>query len=154
MTLLLLYPSHFEWFQLDFSWVIICLTSLPLVYFDIKYHAYPLLIWAIIFVILLLTIDFNLLILICLILAGLTSILQLKIGSGDFLYLSLISFSISFFQIIFCLFIASSLALIYYLIFINKKEKEIPFLPFLFWFCIIYGGGNNSFIVFFATKKS
>ena len=133
MTLLLLFPSHFEWFQLDFSWVIICLTSLPLVYFDIKYHAYPLLIWAIIFVILLLTIDFNLLILICLVLAGLTSILQLKIGSGDFLYLSLISFSISFFQIIFCLFIASSLALIYYLIFINKKEKEIPFLPFLFF---------------------
>ncbi|SCA92239.1 Conserved hypothetical protein (containing Type II secretory pathway, prepilin signal peptidase PulO domain) [Pseudolactococcus piscium] len=133
MTLLLLFPSHFEWFQLDFSWVIICLASLPLVYFDIKYHAYPLLIWTIFFVILFLTVDFNLLILICLILAALTSILQLKIGSGDFLYLSLISFSISFFQLIFCLFIASSLALIYYLMFINKKEKEIPFLPFLFF---------------------
>ncbi|MGX7048926.1 hypothetical protein RU86_GL000912 [Lactococcus piscium] len=133
MALLQLFPSYLEWFQLDFSCVIICLASLPLVYFDIKYHAYPLLIWAIIFVILLLTVDFNLLILICLMLAGLTTILQLKIGSGDFLYLSLISFSISFFQLIFCLFIASSLALIYYLIFINKKEKEIPFLPFLFF---------------------
>lgn len=133
MTLLLLFPAHFDWFQLDITWLLICLASLPLVYFDIKYHAYPLLIWAIFFMILFLTVDFNLLILICLILAGLTSILQLKIGSGDFLYLSLISFSISFFQIIFCLFIASSLALIYYLIFINKKEKEIPFLPFLFF---------------------
>lgn len=133
MTLLLLFPAHFDWFQLDITWLLICLASLPLVYFDIKYHAYPLLIWAIFFVILFLTVDFNLLILICLILAALTSILQLKIGSGDFLYLSLISFSISFFQLIFCLFIASSLALIYYLMFINKKEKEIPFLPFLFF---------------------
>lgn len=133
MTLLLLFPSYICWIQLDMTWVLICLTSLPLVYFDIKYHAYPLLIWTIFFVILFLTVDFNLLILICLILAGLTSILQLKIGAGDFLYLSLISFSISFFQLIFCLFIASSLALIYYLIFINKKEKEIPFLPFLFF---------------------
>ena len=133
MTLLLLFPSYICWIQLDMTWVLICLTSLPLVYFDIKYHAYPLLIWTIFFVILFLTVDFNLLILICLILAGLTSILQLKIGAGDFLYLSLISFSISFFQLIFCLFIASSLALIYYLMFINKKEKEIPFLPFLFF---------------------
>ena len=133
MTLLLLFPAHFDWFQLDITWLLICLASLPLVYFDIKYHAYPLLIWTIFFVILFLTVDFNLLILICLILAALTSILQLKIGSGDFLYLSLISFSISFFQLIFCLFIASSLALIYYLMFINKKEKEIPFLPFLFF---------------------
>ena len=133
MALLLLFPSYICWIQLDMTWVLICLTSLPLVYFDIKYHAYPLLIWTIFFVILFLTVDFNLLILICLILAALTSILQLKIGSGDFLYLSLISFSISFFQLIFCLFIASSLALIYYLMFINKKEKEIPFLPFLFF---------------------
>ena len=133
MTLLLLFPTHFDWFQLDITWLLICLASLPLVYFDIKYHAYPLLIWAIFFVILFLTVDFNLLILICLILAGLATILHLKIGAGDFLYLSLISFSISFFQLIFCLFIASSLALIYYLMFINKKEKEIPFLPFLFF---------------------
>lgn len=133
MTLLLLFPSYICWIQLDMTWVLICLTSLPLVYFDIKYHAYPLLIWTIFFLILFLTVDFNLLILVCLILAGLTSILQLKIGAGDFLYLSLISFSISFFQLIFCLFIASSFALIYYLIFINKKEKEIPFLPFLFF---------------------
>ena len=133
MTLLLLFPSYICWIHLDMTLVLICLASLPLVYFDIKYHAYPLLIWAIFFVILFLTVDFNLLILICLILAGLATILQLKIGAGDFLYLRLISFSISFFQLIFCLFIASSLALIYYLMFINKKEKEIPFLPFLFF---------------------
>lgn len=137
MVLLLLSPSYIGNSHLDITHVLICLASLPLVYFDIKYHAYPLLIWALFFVLLFLIASPNLAILICLILAILTPILQLKMGAGDFLYLSLISFSISILQLIFCIFVASSLALLYYFIFINQREKELPFLPFIFFAYLI-----------------
>lgn|SRR5574337_176419 len=132
MALLNLFLSHDSFIQIDMTCFLIILLSLPLVYFDMKSHAYPLLLWVICFVLLFLTATPNLLILGCLILAILTPILHLKMGAGDFLYLSLISFSTSFFQLIYCLFIASSLALLHYLFFIRKKEKELPFLPFLF----------------------
>src|SRR5574337_138388 len=110
MALLNLFLSHDSFIQIDMTCFLIILLSLPLVYFDMKSHAYPLLLWVICFVLLFLTATPNLLILGCLILAILTPILHLKMGAGDFLYLSLISFSTSFFQLIYCLFIASSLA--------------------------------------------
>lgn len=132
MSYLSLFSSCLESVKNDPAVFLICIASIPLVYFDLKYHAYPLVLWAIFFVLLFLIIKPNLLILGCLLLASLTTILELKMGAGDWLYLSLISFSLSFFQFTFCLLLASTLALTYYLFFINKKKKEIPFLPFLF----------------------
>ena len=132
MNVFNLFFSHNSVIPVDMTCFLICLVSLPLVYFDVTYHAYPLVLWAACFVLLFLIATPNLIMLGCLILAILTPILHLKMGAGDFLYLSLISFSTSFFQIIYCIFIASSLALLYYLFFIRKKEEDLPFLPFLF----------------------
>lgn len=121
----------FDLSQVDFPNMIILLCSIFLIYFDWRYLSYPIIIWYIFFLLLMLTTPFNAHVLLCLLIALITEIFPLKIGSGDWLYLSLISYAINFSQLIQCLLFASSLAIIY-MISSTPKRKEIPFIPFLF----------------------
>lgn len=117
--------------QIDFPVIMIIFCSLFICFFDCYYLSYPFMIWYIFFLLLTLTVPFNSLVLVCLSVALITEIFPLKIGSGDWLYLCLLSYSIDFLQIIYCILFASSLA-IFYIISVSKKRKEIPFVPFLF----------------------
>ena len=116
--------------QLDFPILINLLYSICLVYFDCRTLSYPLIIWYMSFLFLTLTLPFNSLVLICLIIAILTEMLSLHIGSGDWLYLSLLAFSINWLQLIYCILFGSIIAMAYMLGLSSKKQK-IPFTPFL-----------------------
>lgn len=100
-----------------------------LIYFDWHYLSYPFMLWYIFFSVLTLTTPFNSLIFICLVIAILAEIFPLYIGSGDWLYLSLLSFSINYLQLIYCFLFASTIDIIYMLIL--TPPKKIPFIPFL-----------------------
>lgn len=116
--------------QIDFPIFINLLCSICLVYFDCRYLCYPLMIWAMFFLLLTLTLPFNALVLSCLGIAILAERLPLHIGSGDWLYLSLLAYSITCLQLVYCLFFASAIALVYMLR-LSPKKRELPFIPFL-----------------------
>lgn len=124
---------------LDLSTSLICLASLILVTYDLKIHAFPLMIWFIFFVIFWLTCPHKPLVIICILLAYLTEKTALQMGSGDWLYLSLIAFHLEPITFIRCLFFASLTAILFHVFKNDTKKAEIPFLPFLFMsylFCI------------------
>ncbi|MDR1605495.1 MAG: prepilin peptidase [Streptococcaceae bacterium] len=108
------------------------LASVGLIGFDLKSHAFPLIIWLVFFIALFLTTPFNLLVFSCLILACLTELYSLKIGSGDWLYLALMSFSVDFYHLTLCVLLASVIGIASYLFKCQEKTAEVPFLPFLF----------------------
>ncbi len=70
------------------------------------------------------------LVLSCIGIAILTEIFPLHIGSGDWLYLSLLAYSINYLQLVYCILFASAIALVYMLS-LSVKKKELPFIPFL-----------------------
>ena len=116
--------------QIDFPIFINLLCSICLVYFDCRYLCYPLMIWVIFFLFLTLTLPVNALVLSCLGIAILAEKLPLNIGSGDWLYLSLLAYSINCLQLVYCLLFASAIALVYMLI-LSPKKIVLPFIPFL-----------------------
>ena len=116
--------------QIDFPIFINLLCSICLVYFDCRYLCYPLMIWAMFFLLLTLTFPFHALVLSCLGIAILAERLPLHIGSGYWLYLSLLAYSITCLQLVYCLFFASAIALVYMLR-LSPKKRELPFIPFL-----------------------
>jgi leader peptidase (prepilin peptidase)/N-methyltransferase len=116
--------------KIDLITFIILVASILLTGFDLKSHSFPLIIWLIFFVILCFSSTLNPLIFVCLALAIGAEFFPLKIGSGDFLYLSLLCFSLTFFQLNLVVLFASLAGIGYYLI--TKKKQEIAFLPFLF----------------------
>ncbi|GAX47214.1 prepilin peptidase [Pseudolactococcus reticulitermitis] len=117
--------------KIDLTVCLICLASVLMVGFDLKSHAFPLWVWLVFFLLLSFTTPCNPCVFGCLIIAILTEILDLKMGSGDWLYLGLLSFSIDFFYLTLCLLLASLGGLLYYALNPKQKKAEIPFLPFL-----------------------
>lgn len=118
--------------KVDLTFSLICLASFLMVGFDLKAHAFPLGIWLIFFALLSFTCPYNIGVLSCILIAIVTELFSLKMGSGDWLYLSLVSFSADFFQLTLCLFWASFSGLLYYAFNPKQRKAEIPFLPFLF----------------------
>ena len=116
----------------DLTFCLICLASFLMVGFDLKNHAFPLWVWLIFFLLLSFTNPYQAPVFFCLLIAGLTEVSTFKMGSGDWLYLSLVSFSVDFFHLTLCLFLASLGGLLYYALNPKQKKAEIPFLPFLF----------------------
>lgn len=114
---------------IDFTQFLFIILSVILSTFDYRYHSFPLVIWIIFTLILLLTSSSVLTDYIWLILSILAEIFDLKIGSGDFLWLFSASLSLTFLQEIIVIQIASILGITYFII--RKKRVEIAFIPFL-----------------------
>lgn len=119
--------------QIDFPIFFNLLYSICLVYFDCRYLCYPLMIWAMFFLFFALTLPVTSLVLICLGIAILTEVLPLHIGSGDWLYLSLLAYSINYLQLVYCILFASTIALVYMLSVSSKKKNYLLFL----FFCLV-----------------
>lgn len=113
---------------IDLAQLIILLSCIILSSFDIKKHEFPLVIWLFFAGLLVFLFPVRPLSLSFLILAGIAEIRAIKIGSGDFLWLFLASFSLTFTSIVWLIQIASLLGIFYFGI---KKVQEIAFIPFL-----------------------
>ncbi|WP_172209657.1 prepilin peptidase [Lactococcus hodotermopsidis] len=125
--------------KIELTVFLILLASILLTGFDLKNHSFPLIIWLIFFICLLFSANLTFLAIFSIILGILTEFSSAnKIGSGDWLYLSLIGFSTDFFQLNLIILIASLSGILYYLF--TQKKQEIAFLPFLFfgYLCLLF----------------
>ncbi|WP_096818123.1 prepilin peptidase [Lactococcus fujiensis] len=109
--------------------IIMLIFSLILAKLDAEDHEFPLMLWIFFASIFLLYFwKINLQMIFWLILALLAEWYPMKIGSGDFLWLTLISFLLSFRETIVLIQVASLLGIIWILLY---KKREIAFIPFL-----------------------
>lgn len=104
--------------------------GLILSYYDIKTQEYPLIIWLMMTLLLLLFYPANLLFtLLCLL--GLFAMLRnINIGAGDFFYLGTLGLANPLTDLLWIIQFASFLGIFFYLLRLNK-QKTIAFIPFL-----------------------
>lgn len=114
---------------LSLSQVFVLLMSIILSIFDWQYHEFPLIIWLIFTVLIFLVNPFQPFTFFWLILSALTEIFNLKIGSGDLLWLYTVSLTLPFLQEIWIIQLASILGIFTY--FLTKHKGEIAFIPYL-----------------------
>ncbi len=110
---------------LQFLTLIFCLILSIL---DYRAHQFPFVIWLFFAAVFLFLFPWKLEHFTWLLLALLAEIKNLKIGSGDFLWLFIAAFSLPFMQIVWLIQIASCLGICFFFI---RKSHEIPFIPFL-----------------------
>lgn len=108
---------------------LILLSGLVLAIYDIKHREYPLVVWLVFVLISLPFGQFQLITLVCLLLGLLAYRFDLKMGSGDFLYLASISLMTNFQTFLWVIQISSLLGILCFLLF--KPKQALPFIPFL-----------------------
>ncbi len=116
------------WQILTPSQAILLATSLCLSFYDIKSHSFPFMIWLFVFIPMSLFYHWENMTVVLLLIGFLAEIKNIRIGSGDFLFLALLSLSIRFQEILWLIQIASGLGIIALII---KKDREIAFVPYL-----------------------
>ena len=97
--------------------------------FDIKENSYPLVIWLIFTIPIFLLNSINPLFIFLILLTIISFVFDIRIGSGDFLFLATLSLSLSELQILFLIQFSSFLGIVYFIIW---KKKIIPFVPFMY----------------------
>lgn len=108
---------------------LVLLSGLVLAIYDIKHREYPLVVWLVFVLISLPFGQFQLITLICLLLGLLAYRFDLKMGSGDFLYLASISLMTNFQTFLWVIQLSSLLGILCFLLF--KPKQVLPFIPFL-----------------------
>ncbi|AUW97002.1 prepilin peptidase [Streptococcus pluranimalium] len=116
------------WQILTPSQAILLATSLCLSLYDIKSHSFPFIIWLFVFIPMSLFYHWENMTVILLLIGFLAEIKNIRMGSGDFLFLALLSLSIGFQEILWLIQIASGLGILALTI---KKDRELAFVPYL-----------------------
>lgn len=116
---------------------ILLLCGLVLAIYDIKHKQYPLVVWLVFALIILIFSNFNFYFLILIGFALLAEIFPLKIGSGDFLYLALIALVFSLTDLLWIIQLSSYLGISFIVCF-KHSTKYIPFVPFLLLGLLLY----------------
>lgn len=116
------------WQILTPSQAILLATSLCLSLYDIKSHSFPFIIWLFVFIPMSLFYHWENMTVALLLIGFLAEIKNIRMGSGDFLFLALLSLSIRFQEILWLIQIASGLGILALTI---KKDRELAFVPYL-----------------------
>lgn len=116
------------WQILTPSQAILLATSLCLSLYDIKSHSFPFIIWLFVFIPMSLFYHWENMTVALLLIGFLAEIKNIRMGSGDFLFLALLSLSIGFQEILWLIQIASGLGILALTI---KKDRELAFVPYL-----------------------
>lgn len=116
------------WQILTPSQAILLATSLCLSLYDIKSHSFPFMIWLFVFIPMSLFYHWENMTVVFLLIGFLAEIKNIRMGSGDFLFLALLSLSIGFQEILWLIQIASGLGILALTI---KKDRELAFVPYL-----------------------
>lgn len=108
---------------------LVLIAGLVLGIYDIKHREYPFMVWFVLSFLALLFSSLNWIFIGLLILAYLAEKVDLKIGSGDLLYLATLSLILPFNSLVWLIQISSILGILTYIYF---YRKPLPFVPFLF----------------------
>lgn len=116
--------------------VILITAGLTLGIYDFRHQEYPLLVWLIFHLFLIVCCGWNLVMIFFLILGILAYFIDIRIGAGDFLFLASCALIFSLTELLILIQFASTTGILAFLL--QKKKKRLPFVPFLlFATCMI-----------------
>lgn len=109
--------------------VILVTAGLTLGIYDLRHQEYPLLVWLIFHLILMVCCGWNPVMIFFLILGILAHFIDIRIGAGDFLFLASCSLVFTLTEILILIQFASTTGILAFLLL--KKKERLPFVPFL-----------------------
>ena len=114
---------------LTLSQVILVTAGLTLGIYDLRHQEYPLLVWLVFHLILMVCCGWNLVMIFFLILGILAHFIDIRIGAGDFLFLASCALVFTLTEILILIQFASTTGILAFLLL--KKKERLPFVPFL-----------------------
>ena len=119
----------FSWGFLTLSQIILVTAGLTLGIYDFRHQEYPLIVWLIFHLILMVCCGWNLVMIFFLILGILAHFIDIRIGAGDFLFLASCALIFSLTEMLILIQFASTTGILAFLLL--KKKERLPFVPFL-----------------------
>ena len=119
----------YSWELLSLSQVVLITAGLTLGIYDIKHQEYPLLVWIVFHLLLIACSGWNLVMVFFLVLGILAHFIDIRIGVGDFLFLTSCALVFRVTELLILIQFASATGILAFLL-QNKKER-LPFVPFL-----------------------
>ena len=119
----------FSWEFLTFSQIILVTAGLTLGIYDLRHQEYPLIVWLIFHLFLIVCCGWNLVMIFFLILGILAHFIDIRIGAGDFLFLASCALIFSLTEMLILIQFASTTGILAFLL--QKKKERLPFVPFL-----------------------
>ena len=118
-----------SWGLLSLGQVILITTGLTLGIYDLRNQEYPLLVWIVFHLLLMVWSSWNLVMFFFLVLGIVAHFIDIRMGAGDFLFLASCALIFSATELLILIQFASATGI---LAFIPQKKKErLPFVPFL-----------------------
>lgn len=118
-----------SWGLLSLSQVILITAGLTLGIYDFHHQEYPLLVWMIFHLILMVCSGWNLVMVFFLALGILAHFIDIRMGAGDFLFLASCALVFSATELLSLIQFASAAGILAFLL--QKKKERLPFVPFL-----------------------
>ena len=109
--------------------IILITAGLTLGIYDFRHQEYPLLVWLIFHLFLMVCCGWNLVMIFFLILGILAHFIDIRIGAGDFLFLASCALIFSLTELLILIQFASTTGILTFLL--QKKKERLPFVPFL-----------------------
>ena len=109
--------------------VILITAGLTLGIYDLRHQEYPLLVWLIFHLFLIVCSSWNLVMAFFLILGIIAHVIDIRIGAGDFLFLASCSLVFRLTEILILIQFSSTTGILSFLLL--KKKERLPFVPFL-----------------------
>ena len=114
---------------LSLSQVILITAGLTLGIYDFRHQEYPLLVWIFFHLLLMVCSGWNLVMAFFLVLGIMAHFIDIRIGAGDFLFLSSCALVFSATELLILIQFASATGVLVFLL--QKKKERLPFVPFL-----------------------
>ena len=118
-----------SWGFLSLGQVILITAGLTLGIYDFRHQEYPLLVWLIFHLILMALSGWNLIMVFFLVLGIFAHFIDIRMGAGDFLFLSSCALVFSATELLILIQFASATGILVFLL--QKKKERLPFVPFL-----------------------
>ena len=119
----------FSWEFLTLNQVILITAGLTLGIYDLRHQEYPLIVWLIFHLILMICSSWNLIMVFFLVLGIIAHFIDIRIGAGDFLFLASCALVFTLTEILILIQFASTTGILAFLLL--KKKERLPFVPFL-----------------------
>ncbi len=118
-----------SWGFLSLGQVVLITAGLTLGIYDFHHQEYPLLVWMIFHIILMVCSGWNLVMIFFLVLGILAHFINIRMGAGDFLFLASCALVFSATELLILIQFASATGILAFLL--QKKKERLPFVPFL-----------------------
>ena len=119
----------FSWDFLTLGQVILITAGLTLGIYDLRHQEYPLIVWLIFHLILMVCSSWNLIMVFFLVLGIIAHVIDIRIGAGDFLFLASCVLIFNLTEMLILIQFASTTGILAFLLL--KKKERLPFVPFL-----------------------